>query len=150
LSTPGLAYSDFLISIPAPSQLQGRNGKSTRSCTVPHMASLCASWCWAAPVTVAAASPRTRPARVTLRAPSPAPLPRIQLGRHPRDAFFVSRCQKGADRHPEPEPEPEHEMEQPDVVSSTLQSYFTFFHAMFMSRTRGRRFLPTGSALLYA
>nr|XP_051207225.1 uncharacterized protein LOC127322856 isoform X3 [Lolium perenne] len=84
------------------------------------MASLCASWCWAAPVTVAAASPSTRPARVTLlalpRAPSPAPLPRIQLGRHPRDAFFVSRCQKGADRNPEPKPEPE--LEQPDVVDN--------------------------------
>ncbi|XP_071681444.1 uncharacterized protein [Lolium perenne] len=76
------------------------------------MASLCASWCWAAPVTVSATSPSTRPARMTLRAPSPAPLPRIQLGRHPRDTFFVSRCQKGADRHPEPE----HELEQPDVV----------------------------------
>ncbi|KAM0922307.1 hypothetical protein ACQ4PT_006247 [Festuca glaucescens] len=78
------------------------------------MASLCASWCWAAPVTVAAASPSTRPARVILRAPSPAPFLRIQLGQSPRGGFFLSRCQKGADRHPEPEPEPE--LEQPDVV----------------------------------
>lgn len=69
-------------------------------------------------MTVSAASPSTRPARVTLRAlpraPSPAPFMRIQLGQRPRGAFFLSRCQKGADCHPEPEPKPE--LEQPDVV----------------------------------
>uniref|UniRef100_A0ACD5UKK2 Uncharacterized protein n=1 Tax=Avena sativa TaxID=4498 RepID=A0ACD5UKK2_AVESA len=89
------------------------------------MASLCASSCWAAPVTVAAASPSTRPARVTLsalprgrNAPSPAPLLKIQLGRRPGGAFFLSRCLKGADRHlePESESEPEPLLEQPDVV----------------------------------
>ncbi|CAM0906713.1 unnamed protein product [Alopecurus aequalis] len=71
------------------------------------MASLCACWCLAAPVTLRAL-PRGR------CAPTPAPLLTIQLGRRPRGAFFLSRCQMGADSHLEPEPEPE--LEQPSVV----------------------------------
>ena len=64
-----------------------------------------------AAVTIAAASPSTRPSGVTLRAlprgrsaPSPAPLLSIQLGPRPRGALFLSQCHKGADRHLEPEP----------------------------------------------
>ncbi|XP_047064920.1 uncharacterized protein LOC124672791 [Lolium rigidum] len=102
------------------------------------MASLCASWCWAAPVTVAAASPSTRPARVTLRAlpraASPAPLLRIQQGRRPHGAFFPSRCQKGADRHLEPEPEPERGREDGgpdslDVMLKDLAEYSDYYRA---------------------
>ncbi|KAM0922308.1 hypothetical protein ACQ4PT_006248 [Festuca glaucescens] len=104
------------------------------------MASLCASWCWAAPVTVAGASPSTRPARVTLRAlpraASPAPLLRIQLGRRPHGAFFLSRCQKGADRHLEPEPEPEPELgredggpDSLDVMIKDLAEYGDYYRA---------------------
>uniref|UniRef100_A0ACD5ULH2 Uncharacterized protein n=1 Tax=Avena sativa TaxID=4498 RepID=A0ACD5ULH2_AVESA len=94
------------------------------------MASLCTSWCWAGPVTVAAASPSTRLAGVNLRAlprgqnaPSPAPLLRIQLGRRPRGAFFLPRCQKGADRQLEPEPEPElgREDGSPDVLDTMIK-----------------------------
>ncbi|CAM0906805.1 unnamed protein product [Alopecurus aequalis] len=94
------------------------------------MASLCASCCWAAPVTVAAASPSTRRARVTLRAlprarsaPSPAPLLTIQLGRRPRGTFFLSRCQKGPDRHLEPEPEPEPELGREDGAPFALDIF---------------------------
>jgi hypothetical protein len=133
-------YCDFVISIHPPSQLKLE--KSTLSCTVPHMSLLCASWSWAAPVTVAGAGacPSTRPARVTLRAlprgrsaPSPAPLLRIQLGRRPRGAFSLSRCQKGTDRHLQPEPEPEPELGRedggPDAVSAQFCLDFLRNHA---------------------